>query len=119
MTTAPEDRSIPEITLGWRLRMSLEMSDLSREDMAKVFEVDPKTITRWTHDVGGRPKMLTVEKWAELTGVDATWLETGEASQPDSPNGGASVSNILLGRQRLYQLSYVRDAAQHLDRAAA
>ena len=67
--------------------MAMERSGISRQQMADEFEVDPQTITRWTHDVGARPKRIIVRNWAVMTGVDVDWLETGEATPDDGGDG--------------------------------
>jgi transcriptional regulator with XRE-family HTH domain len=90
MTTNAVEQGIPELTLGWRLRMALETSGISREAIAKEFGVDPKTISRWTHEVGAPPKRVVILQWAILTGVSAEWLEHGHNPPPTGGPGGLS-----------------------------
>ena len=92
---------IPEITLGWRLRIALERAGIKADDMARVLGVHRGTITRWTHDIGRSPRRVYLEKWAEITGVSYAWLagdaeglndvrvgvtpDIGQGSRPDTP----------------------------------
>lgn len=88
MSTAPNEH-IPALTLGWRLKMALADSDLSREDMAEQLGVTVSTLSRWQGDRGAAPSRAYIRLWAELTGVSLRWLETGEgqSTTPD-PGGG-------------------------------
>jgi transcriptional regulator with XRE-family HTH domain len=88
MTTQSAEWSIPELTLGWRLRMALEASGVSRDEIAHEVGVDPKTVSRWTHDVGAPPKRAYILQWALKTGVPQTWLEHGVLPDDgDTPPG--------------------------------
>lgn len=75
---------IPELTLGWRLKMSL--GEVSREEIARVMDVTPSTISRWMADKGAPPKRPYLIQWALATNVSLEWLETGAA--PDGGEGG-------------------------------
>lgn len=72
---------IPEVTLGWRLRIALERADIKADAMAQVLDVHRGTITRWTHDIGRPPRRVYLEKWAEITGVPYAWL-AGDLARP-------------------------------------
>ena len=72
--TTNTDRSVPPLTLGWRLRMALESSDLSQEDMAELVESHRTTLTRWMHDEI-IPKRLYLRIWADATDVPFEWFE--------------------------------------------
>lgn len=93
---------IPEITLGWRLRIALERADIKADDMARMLDVHRGTITRWTHDIGRPPRRVYLEKWSDITGVAYGWLvgdardsherlaaahagPTFEGTRPDTP----------------------------------
>lgn len=88
MSTAPVEQGIPALTLGWRMRMALESSGFSREGIARELGVDPKTISRWTHDVGSPPKRGIVLQWAVLTAVNPRWLEHGHTDGEAPPEDG-------------------------------
>lgn len=89
--------------------MALRDAGVSVGEMADYLEVDRNTVSRWTSD-RIKPKRQTLVAWSLKTGVPLEWLEKGTAPDPVGP-GGAESDDILLGRQRLYQLSYVREAA--------
>ena len=72
---------IPEITLGWRLRIAMERADLKAEEMADELRVHRGTISRWTHDIGSPPRLIYVQRWAELCNVSFTWL-AGDLADP-------------------------------------
>jgi len=75
---------IPEWDLADRMRRALRDSDLSAADIAEQIGVRREAVSTW---INGRrePSRATVMLWAQLTGVDAVWLETGQgpASWPD------------------------------------
>jgi transcriptional regulator with XRE-family HTH domain len=79
---------IPEITLGWRLRMAMERAGLKAEEMADMMDVHRGTITRWTHDIGAAPRPIYLQKWAEICRVRYDWLAGGAADRPRAGNGG-------------------------------
>lgn len=83
MSTQPTEGRIPELTLGWRLKMSLR--GMSREQMADALGVDKATITRWMGDRGARPRRAYLSQWALITGVDREWLSTGHVSGNTKP----------------------------------
>lgn len=68
---------VPELTLGWRLRMAAE--PLTSHEMAERLGVNPATVSRWITGAV-QPKRGMVRAWAAETGVDPAWLETGQAS---------------------------------------
>jgi len=77
--------NVPEITLGWRLRISMEEAGIKRDEMALRMGVTKATITRWTHDIGSPPRAIYLERWAEVTGVPLAWL-TGDTRQASGGN---------------------------------
>ncbi len=68
---------VPEITLGWRLRIALERADIKADDMARELGVHRGTITRWTHDIGRQPRPIYLQRWADICGVSYGWLLAG------------------------------------------
>ena len=85
MTTSPEPGLIPQLTLGWRLRMARATTGLSTRDFAERIGVSHGTITNAENDKRSvRP--ITLNAYALATGVDRTWLETGVVTG-DTPDG--------------------------------
>lgn len=82
MTTQRSER-IPELTLGWRLKMAL--GDMKRDEMAGVLGVNPATVSRWMSDKGAPPKRAYLAQWAFATGVSVDWLESGEPVPTTTP----------------------------------
>lgn len=74
---------VPELTLGWRLRMAL--GGMSAGDMADWLGVNRATVSRWMNGHGAPPRRAFIAQWALLTGVDAGWLLTGERSEGNGP----------------------------------
>lgn len=81
MSNPAKSDGIPEVTLGWRLRMAMEMADRRAEDMAEELGVHRGTISRWTHDIGKPPRPIYLRHWADLCGVKYEWL-AGEHARP-------------------------------------
>ena len=90
--------TIPELTLGWRLRMARETTGMGLREFAAAIGVAPDTLTSAEKD---RRKVgpITINAYALATGVDREWLETGVSAPDSDPNGGGSVT-----------LGYVTDA---------
>lgn len=85
MSTVHGERVIPELTLGWRLRMARARSKMTTREFAKEIGVSHGTITSAELDQRAvRP--ITIKMWAIATGVDLEWLETG--ATPGGPDGG-------------------------------
>lgn len=90
MSTQAQESGVPQLTLGWRIRLALDYGGISREKMAATLGVHPSSITRWSHDKGDAPKRGFLLQVAAATGVNPDWLEFGEAhgSTPPGPKGG-------------------------------
>lgn len=73
---------IPEVTLGWRLRIAMERAGLEAQDMADQLGVHRGTISRWTHDNGSPPRAIYIERWAALCGVAYNWLAGDSPGRP-------------------------------------
>jgi transcriptional regulator with XRE-family HTH domain len=69
---------VPAITLGWRLRISLERAGLKAEDMAVRLDVHRGTISRWMHD-DVAPRPIYLREWARICRVPYAWL-AGDAA---------------------------------------
>ena len=106
MSTAPHG-SIPAFTIGDRLRKAREFAGLDQGQLADAMGVSRKTISN--NEGGGvKPRTIVVRAWALATGVDVTWLETGEAPMdPGDPDGGVPVTSRYVVPQtpRLRALS--------------
>ena len=87
MTTQRSER-IPELTLGWRLKMAL--GDMKRDEMADILGVNPATVSRWMGDKGQPPKRAYLAQWAFATGVSLEWLEKGVSAAPTPTPPGES-----------------------------
>ena len=81
---------IPQLTLGWRLKMSLADDKLAAGEMADYLGVSRQTLSRWMNDAGAPPKRAYLMQWAIRTGVPLTWLETGETPDDGGGPGGLS-----------------------------
>lgn len=84
-----EQRRIPELTLGWRLRLAA--GKLTRTEMANALEVDRKTVYRWTTDEGAPPRKVFIRQWALITRTDPEWLLTGATQNPRPVDEGSDV----------------------------
>lgn len=83
MSTAPGEKFIPPLTLGWRLRMAREATGMGLREFAAHIGVSPDTLTAAEHDTR-KVRKITLNAYVLATGVDREWLETGEGS-PDGP----------------------------------
>lgn len=88
MTTAPGGGLIPELTLGWRLRMARETTGMGLRDFATHIGVSPDTLTSAEKD-RRKVRSITINAYALATGVDRDWLETGNGTPGPGPDGGA------------------------------
>lgn len=79
--TAPH---VPELTLGWRLRMARESAGIDVQQMAQLLSVGRSTISRWEHD-GGSLRPIYLREWAAVCGVDYSWLVTGAEGKVEPP----------------------------------
>lgn len=109
MSDIAANDGIPEITLGWRLRMAMEKAGLKADYMAAELGVHRGTITRWTHDFGSPPRPIYLRHWAELCQVRYEWL-AGEHARP-------TVTAGVVGGSDNSQRS-VRDTPRYADLAA-
>jgi len=84
MTTMPETGRVPEFTLGWRLRLSIESAGTSVQQMADDLGYSRSSISRWLNDLD-EPRVGIIAQWCLLTRVDRQWLETGVTAGPTPP----------------------------------
>jgi len=82
---------IPELTLEWRLKMSL--GKMTGQEMADALEISRTTISRWMSG-RGKPPSVYVKQWALITGTNMQWLLTGQQNtpQPGEPDEGRSAA---------------------------
>lgn len=79
---------VPAITLGWRLRISLDRAGIKAEEMAHELGVHRGTVSRWMHDETP-PRTIYLREWARITRVPFEWLagdaaaDTGEEQRRD------------------------------------
>ena len=76
---------VPQLTMGWRLKMALGQVDMTVQQMAAELGVSRQTATSYVTD-RATPKRAYLVMWALRTGVPLSWLETGIA--PVTNNGG-------------------------------
>lgn len=86
---------IPELTLGWRLRMAREMTGMGLREFAVEIGVAPDTLTSAEKD-RRRVRSITINAYALASGVDRHWLETGEP--PTDPRGGPNTGLPVTSR---------------------
>lgn len=80
--------TIPQLTLGWRLQMSLDHAGISAQQMADELGVVRSTVSRWMHDTGAPPRDGFLRVWALRTGVPYEWLRHGVVTATDPDDGG-------------------------------
>lgn len=86
MSTSPDVGFIPDLTLGWRLRMAREATGMGLREFAAHIGVAPDTCTSAEKDKR-KVRPITINAYALASGVDRQWLETGVA-RADGPDGG-------------------------------
>lgn len=89
MSTSTHGRAgmVPELTLGWRLRMARETTGMGLREFAAEIGVAPDTLTSAEKD-RRKVRSITINAYALATGVDRQWLETGIAPDDTDPDGG-------------------------------
>ena len=109
---------VPEFTLGWRMRLALETSDIDVGDIANRLSYSRSSISRWLngHD---EPRGLVLDAWARETGVDRDWLETGEGGPggPSGPGGGLPEDEKVAALTRLSARKRSRHAVEAVNDA--
>jgi transcriptional regulator with XRE-family HTH domain len=88
-----ETATVPEFTIGDRLRKARHCAHLTAEEMAAILEVSVRTVRNYEHDVTSikRPALAA---WAQATNVDAFWLATGKPSPPPSGRRRTSTGRV-------------------------
>ncbi len=95
-------------TLGDRMKKSLRVSGMSRDDMAEYLGVAPATVSTWMND-HIHPSTQTQRLWALKTGARYEWLKSGKYT-PRDLNPEPTDSGILasLDAHRLRRAALVR-----------
>lgn len=78
--TQPHDLptgTVPEWTLGDRLRKARTWAGLTTEELAEDLDVTSRTVTNYETD-HTRPRRPVVALWALRTGVAFEWLDGGD-----------------------------------------
>lgn len=105
MIEMTRQQRIPELTLGWRLRMAA--GGLTDGEMADAMNVSRKTVYRWMVGTGTPPHEAFVRHWALITGTDPEWLLTGATKNPRPVDEGSDV----LSAQTLGYVDCLRSVA--------
>lgn len=83
--------AIPQFTRGDRFRKARQLTGQTTREFAETIGVSQKTVTDAENDNRPTVRKILVNAWALATGVPATWLETGIASDQPKPDGGDEV----------------------------
>lgn len=83
---------IPTLTRGQRLTVAMEYAGLKPEGMALELRCSATTIRNYLSE-RTRIDWAHLAMWAQITGVDTTWLETGEAAT-GGPDDGLSLPQV-------------------------
>lgn len=104
MTTTPNHTGhVPEVTLGWRLRIARESTGMGLREFAEHIGVTPDTLTSAEKD-RRKVRPITLNAYALATGVDRAWLETGQAgAAPTPPDGGEALRKLTASKTRSRQ----------------
>jgi DNA-binding XRE family transcriptional regulator len=110
MTTA----LIPTFPLSYRLRLALEVSDMTADELAGALRVHRNTVYNYLNGAT-TPKHPTLMAVASITGVDLAWLEGDDDS---------AVTGTPTHRYRPYvthtaSVSGTHHAVSHLARGPA
>lgn len=76
MTAQRSEATVPQWTLGDRLRKAREHAAISSQQMADALDLSRNSITNYEHG-RTRPSTLVLRAWALATGVPLEWLRTG------------------------------------------
>lgn len=88
---------VPEVTLGWRLKMALGSAGMTVQEMADETGMSRQQLSRYLNDKGERPRRAILVTWALRTGVPVEWLVTGTEPTENGPEG-TRVQENALGR---------------------
>jgi transcriptional regulator with XRE-family HTH domain len=117
MTEMQAVGAIPEITLGWRLKMALDYAGVSVGEMADYLDVTRHTIGRWCND-HSPVRRSTLMLWSMRTGVSLEWLETGMVKAPQPKPEGLSYAMRDLNPQPADLRHFALTSANVVDLSA-
>lgn len=83
---------VPEVTLGWRMKMALGHAHMTVQEMADEAGMSRQQLSRYLNDKGERPRRAILVTWALRTGVPLEWLIDGVENA--TPEGGGG---LLIG----------------------
>lgn len=109
MSDLAQAARIPTWTLGWRLRRSLELADISVQEIARALHVSRGTVSRWLHD-DGIPSEPVIVLWARACLVDYEWL-SGEKPPPKDGLTILDLINRTVDNQDDSTVNYLTHAA--------
>ena len=75
MITAPE-RTVPRLTLGWRLRMARAHAGMSTQQAADALGTARAVLYRWEAD-DRTPRLDIIARASDIYGVPLDWLVEG------------------------------------------
>ena len=93
MSIAPISHELLRFSQGDRLRKSLQLADISSQEMADYLEVSRNTVSRWINDER-EPNRSFIRLWAMRTGVPLEWIETGHVPSGNDDGNDASMVKI-------------------------
>lgn len=82
---APAGRTY-EFRLNDRLRAARTEAGFSQSELADATGIGLKSVQRYETGLS-TPRKLQIRAWALATGFDAGWLETGNPTGPQGPDG--------------------------------
>ena len=91
MTTAFESGRIPAVTLRHRLWIARDYAGMDQQELAAAIGVSRRTVSN-AESGQVTPRAITVNAWAAVCGVPASWLRDGfrEEEQEDRPRPRAA-----------------------------
>lgn len=77
-TPIPGRGSVPDFTLGDRLRKAREIAHMEMQDLATEIDIHRQSVARYESGAA-IPKRHVLLSWSMVTGVDLRWIITGSA----------------------------------------
>lgn len=89
MTSVYEVGRVPEIAVHHRLRIARETAELSQQGLADAIGISRQSVSN-AESGSTKPRKITMNAWALVTGVPVSWIETGHSPSagPEGPDGG-------------------------------